>query len=206
MNGSKQAIYLCVKDQFETYSLRPPTYQQVMEQVHRTDLRGMVLSLLPPNLKDPQLVKSLAKQINDFYVKFYMPKYVFMIDGAIECLLNLKRHGFKIGFVTNATRLMMNKFLQMFGLYGIADVAISADDVSKPKPHPMGILKVFNQLNIEPEDALFIGDSTTDMLTGKSAGVPSVGVLSGVGKKEDLQEAGAHIVIKSVASLPEIGI
>ena len=190
-----------MKDWFEAHSLESPTYRQIMELVHKTDLKGMVLDLLPPNLRHSQFIKSLVQEINHSYVKFYMPKYAIPINGAIECLLNLIKFDYKIAFITNATRLMMNQFFQMFNLYGIVDVAISADDVNKPKPHPSGLLGALRLINVEPEKAVFVGDTITDILTAKSANVVSIGVLSGIGKREDMEKVGADYIIESVASL-----
>jgi len=39
---------------------------------------------------------------------------------------------------------------------------------------------------------------------GIAAGAQTIGVLSGFGKKEELQKSGANLVINSVAELPAV--
>ncbi len=49
-----------------------------------------------------------------------------------------------------------------------------------------------------------VGDTTLDMLAGKRAGAQTVGVLSGFGKREDLERSGADVILDSCAQLPAI--
>ncbi|MNC30649.1 Pyrophosphatase PpaX [compost metagenome] len=59
---------------------------------------------------------------------------------------------------------------------GFFELAITGDDVEKPKPDPEGIHKALDTLGIDPADAVFIGDSNADILAGKAAGLRTYGV------------------------------
>jgi HAD superfamily phosphatase len=52
---------------------------------------------------------------------------------------------------------------------------VTAQDVSHPKPHPEGLLKVIG--GRPHEDAIYIGDNVDDANAAKSAGVPFIGIL-----------------------------
>jgi HAD superfamily phosphatase len=52
---------------------------------------------------------------------------------------------------------------------------VTADDVSRPKPDPEGLLKIL--AGRPPESAIYLGDNVDDALAAQSAGVPFVGVL-----------------------------
>ena len=52
-------------------------------------------------------------------------------------------------------------------------------------------LEVTRELGIAPEECLYLGDSGTDMQTGKGAGMKTIGVLWGYRSKEELLENGA---------------
>lgn len=196
---SELAMYHAVRDWFTRHNLRPPDYQEVMSVVHKADLKGLVSILLPPAYRS--FVNLATHEIDYSYTYFFMPKYATLVSGAFEVVSKLKSRGYKIAIATNATRSM----LQSFKLRNFMNVAISADDVDKPKPSPCGILKALDHIGIEPERAIFVGDTKTDIAAGINAGTAlNIGVLSGIDTKEDLERAGADYVIDSIALLPKL--
>lgn len=53
------------------------------------------------------------------------------------------------------------------------------------------------ETNIPRQKVLYVGDTATDMQTGKNAGVETVGVLWGFRDRKELAESGAdHIIEK----------
>ena len=49
-------------------------------------------------------------------------------------------------------------------------VVIGFEDVSDPKPHPEGILRAVEQLDVIPEQALVVGDTIADIEAARAAG------------------------------------
>ena len=64
--------------------------------------------------------------------------------------------------------------LRYHGLEGEFDLVVSALDVKNPKPHPDSLLKVISHFSIEPEEAIFVGDTLNDQEASRRAGVPFV--------------------------------
>ena len=62
---------------------------------------------------------------------------------------------------------MMLKNLNLKSLF---DLVVSSDDVKQSKPHPEMAFKACSTLKINPDQALVIGDSKSDILMGKAAG------------------------------------
>ena len=62
--------------------------------------------------------------------------------------------------------------LQNHRLCELFDMVVTSMDVSESKPHPEGILKVLNYFQMEPEEALYVGDSVVDEEVCQRAGVP----------------------------------
>jgi len=56
------------------------------------------------------------------------------------------------------------------------------------KPDPEAALKIAEICNLKPSDFIFIGDSTFDVLTGKNAGMKTIGVTWGYQTEEMLKE------------------
>jgi len=60
-----------------------------------------------------------------------------------------------------------------------------------------------SHLSIPAEKTLMVGDSETDVLTGRNAGVWTCGVTYGFGPKA-LEEAGPDLLLQDLRDLPPI--
>jgi len=81
---------------------------------------------------------------------------------------------------------------------------VGVDDVSRPKPHPEGILKLRGMF--PHERVWYIGDTVDDARSAKAAGVPFIGVASPSGHRRDelialFQAEGAQAVIPDINQL-----
>ncbi len=129
-------------------------------------------------------------------------KKVVPIEGIQTFLSRLKEYGFYTALATNDERKDTEAILNHLGMEGLFDMILCAGEVNPPKPHPETILAICRQLGIDPKEAVMVGDSVADMMTGKRAGVAlTVGILEGgVTPKEELEKV-ADIVVDSVREL-----
>lgn len=83
---------------------------------------------------------------------------------------------------------------------------IGRDPSSVPtmKPAPHLVLHAASALATVPADCVMIGDSENDVLAARSAGVPFIGYASRAEKYLRLRNAGADIVIDSLAALLDV--
>jgi 2-phosphoglycolate phosphatase len=70
------------------------------------------------------------------------------------------------------------------------------------KPDPAMVLALFERLGRRSEEALMVGDMPIDAETGRSAGIPVVGVTTGIADRQALLDAGCVAVLDSAAALP----
>ncbi|MGH7203417.1 MAG: HAD family hydrolase [Candidatus Levyibacteriota bacterium] len=90
-------------------------------------------------------------------------------------------------------------------IYGIPKIAIvTCEDVTKTKPDPEGILKLMEQLNLNADEVIVLGDHAVDMQAAKAAGVHAIGISHGFGTPVELKEAGAVRVVDDLKALPRI--
>ena len=54
------------------------------------------------------------------------------------------------------------------------DLVISAQDVTRPKPHPESFWRILEHFGLSPGEVIFIGDSEVDEAFARNAGVPLV--------------------------------
>ncbi|HXV03592.1 MAG TPA: HAD family hydrolase [Gaiellaceae bacterium] len=86
-----------------------------------------------------------------------------LFDDALPALAELRRHGLKLGIVSNTGR-DVEEFLAHHSLD--VDVALSSRVHGKVKPHPTIFQAVLDRLGVEPEHAAMVGDSPEDDLEG----------------------------------------
>lgn len=77
----------------------------------------------------------------------------------------------------------------------------SADDVDAAKPDPAVLEVALERADATPAEAVFVGDSTWDMVAAARAGIRAVGVRSGGISDVELGAAGASAVYDDPADL-----
>ncbi len=124
------------------------------------------------------------------------------VEGIQPLLSLLKRKGFFLALATSDERRDTEAMLSSLDMEGLFDIVLCAGDVNPPKPHPQTILTICRQLSVSSQETILIGDTVTDMLMGKKAGVAlTVGILEGgVTPREELERV-ADIVIDSIREL-----
>lgn len=113
-------------------------------------------------------------------------KYTRLYPGTLEMLEGIRARRLKTGLVTSKGRPGTIRTVELTGLDRYLDVIITAHDVEKHKPLPDPVLKALEVLNVQPANALFVGDSHFDMESGRSAGTGIIGVPWGMAPVEEL--------------------
>lgn len=85
-------------------------------------------------------------------------------------LLKLKEKYKKLGIVTGRPRKEAEYVIQKNKLEKIFDCIIAMEDITDDKPSPDSILAVIKKLNLG--QTVYIGDSLSDVVAAKSAGIP----------------------------------
>jgi HAD superfamily hydrolase (TIGR01549 family) len=93
-----------------------------------------------------------------------------MYDGAREMLDALRSAGYPLGIVTGKGRDAWQVTEAAIGLGPFA-VVVTDDDMRAAKPDPGGLLAAADALGIAPGQAVYIGDTASDMRAGRNAGM-----------------------------------
>lgn len=92
---------------------------------------------------------------------------------------------------------------ELFGAHPFARVYGHRDGWPK-KPDPRAALALAGELGVDPSACLFVGDTAVDMQTAKRAGMVGVGCAWGFRDREELEAAGAAVVIERPAQLLDL--
>jgi phosphoglycolate phosphatase len=80
---------------------------------------------------------------------------------------------------------------------------VGGGDFPARKPDPSGALQILAQLDLRPEQALYVGDSRVDVATALAGRLRFIGVAWGLGGERELREAGASEIAATVEELEE---
>jgi len=116
-------------------------------------------------------------------------------DGIRELLAKLKEAGVKIAVLSNKPHLETIRVIETLFGKEYFDVIQGQKEGVAIKPSPEGAFQVLEQLNLTAEEILYLGDTATDMKTGKGAGAFTVGALWGFRERRELEESHADAII-----------
>jgi phosphoglycolate phosphatase len=155
--------------------------------------------------KDEHFVHVALQFFLDYYRKHKLD-YTHVYDGVIEALRVLcstETFPRKMAVLSNkpvgpsraiVDALAMNPFF--FQVYG-------GNSFETKKPDPLGVLTLLNETGTPPEQALIVGDSSIDVLTGRNAGIATCGVTYGFAP-HTLCEAPPDVTVESPKELAEL--
>jgi putative hydrolase of the HAD superfamily len=102
----------------------------------------------------------------DMVARWMLHENFTLFDDVLPVLEELRRHGQKLGLVSNGER-DLDEFVAHHALE--VDVAIGSRAFGRTKPHPSIFAAALERLGVEPADAAMVGDSYADDIEGARA-------------------------------------
>jgi len=101
-------------------------------------------------------------------------KHVELYQDAIPVLRKLLSDNKHLALITTSRHKQIDPLLAKHHIQDLFDVVVCGDNVQNYKPHPEPIERALELLHADREDALMVGDSTSDLDSARNAGVDSV--------------------------------
>jgi len=121
--------------------------------------------------------------------------------GVREALEELRNR--KLAILTNKPTRFSREIVTGLGLAPYFFQIYGGDSFPLKKPDPMGIRTLMNLVSIPAEKTLMVGDSDTDVLTGRNAGVWTCGVTYGYAP-QTVEEACPDLLLDNLRDLPPL--
>ncbi len=180
----------------------PPVPRDRVYELMRRGVENPLVQLFPPDYPDPA---DRLKHITDSRMDEWLRRYheeTQAVPGSVEALHALHGRGFRLGIATSSGRAL--PFLDTWGVRHLFGGIVGREDVKLRKPHPEPVRKCLEHLQLDPHEAVYIGDSPIDIQAGKAAGVLTVGVLTGTSTDAVMRQEQADYILPSIAELPRL--
>lgn len=181
----------------EVHGLRKPTRADIME--HMGKALHEIYQGLYPDLED---VQHLLVTNNEFVLKHL--EEIDGFDGLQDMMQDLQDLGLKLALITGGSA-KVHKLLERNGVEQYFGSIVHSERIQNQKPDPEGLLLALSEIDVDPKDAIMVGDMRYDVLAGKNAGVhATVGLTHGFGTLEELEEAGADYILGNLADVTKL--
>lgn len=115
--------------------------------------------------------------------------------GVPELLGELRSRGVKCAVLSNKPHGQTLAVVESLFDKGVFDIVLGQVEGVAIKPSPEGVFKILKEFSVMAADALYIGDTATDMKTGKAAGIFTLGALWGFRGRDELVAGGADALL-----------
>lgn len=127
-----------------------------------------------------------------------------LLPGVTETLKTLRKTNLRTALFTINSEKSTNYILKRFRIADFFDAVIPRNSVRYVKPNPEHLETALKALMVNPDEAIVVGDGSSDMRCARELKVIAVGLRSGVSSMKELIASGANYVITSLTDLPTL--
>ena len=147
---------------------------------------------LPPEL--------IARGRESFYRHYHLVNGLKSVvyEGVMPGLRALHEMGLKLAVVTNKPTEFTRPLLERTGLTAFMQAIVCGDTLTERKPHPAPMLHACALLQVQPEQAVAIGDSINDALSARAAGCAVLAVPYGYNEGQSVHTLDVDAIVETI--------
>ena len=155
---------------------------------------------LPEEHKDD--TEKLLELFSEYYGEHFLDK-TCLYDGIEDTVHRLCEAGARVAIATNKPQNFARKIAAAL-LPDIKFVKVLGGCAERPKKPDIAIIREILAAIPEQDNKVYmIGDSDVDIMTGKSAGVSTIGCVWGFRGIDELQQAGADYIANKASDIAD---
>ena len=157
-----------------------------------------------------EIAQKLIKEIPDWDIN-KLTKYMNHVAESIETkaatplkplLKRFKDNNIKLGVATNDGIDPAVAHLKSANILDLFDLVMGSDSGFGFKPGEGMLLEFCSRFKLDRSKVFMVGDSTHDLLAGKAANMRTIGVLTGIAKRDELMKY-TDIVLNHIGEIPD---
>ncbi len=156
------------------------------------------------------LHETLIRKGLEFFLSYYREHkldHTTVYEGINQALSSIRRSANgvprKLAVLTNKPVNPSRAIVEALGLAPYFCQVYGGNSFETKKPDPEGALKLLAENGVRPEQAAIVGDSHTDIETGRNAGLWTVGVSYGFAP-QTLMDAGPDVLVDTPLELAAV--
>jgi pyrophosphatase PpaX len=157
-----------------------------------------------PNWYQTYQALGLPREVWDLADSYWLEEAAKQEPGllpGVKAMLPQLQHRYVLGLVTSGSRNRVLRDLSRTDLAGFFQAVVTGDDVQEPKPAPVGLNVALAKLGLQPNEAVYIGDTPADYEMARAAGVDFIGVASQFSLSRPDDE---YVQLNSIGELGEL--
>lgn len=190
-------LHLALNMALADFSLPPITLDDTRRFVGN-GIRRLVEQAVPAGT-DPAAVQGVIEAFHGYYA-VHSNDTTAPYDGIPEMLADLRAKGIKTAIVSNKPDYGVQALAKAH-FSDTVDFSIGQQEGIPRKPAPDMAYRALEALGVTAEQAVYVGDSESDILTARHAQMPGILVTWGFRDRQTLTENGAEYLIDSPADL-----
>jgi phosphoglycolate phosphatase len=154
-------------------------------------------------LRDEASARKANEAFEDHYAAAVRAGKISPVPGAEDTFMRLRDAGVRLCLATGFSPVTRDAIIDELAWGGLIDLALSPADAGRGRPWPDLPLTALLKLRGGAVGELAVaGDTPSDIESGRRAGAAIVaGVLTGASSRADLEQAGAPIILDTIAGI-----
>lgn len=152
-------------------------------------------------------IDETAREAVRLYREYYPEKGIYeqtMIDGTESLLKELNDDGKRVFLATSKPQEYAEIILKYFDIENYFEEIYGASLDGKISSKAQVIRLALEENCLSADECIMVGDRSHDVLGAHECGVKCIGVLSGYGSREELEECGADFIAVKLKEIPEL--
>ena len=182
---------------FRAFRTRDLTFP--LWEIHRHI--GMGGDQMVASMGGEELEREAGQELRDEWKRQFEPMMdeVQALEGATELLRDLREAGWAVVLASSAEESQAERYIDLLSARELIDDYTTSADVESTKPEPDLVLAALEKAG--GGEAVMIGDSVYDCEAAARVGIPTVALLTGGFSEQELRDAGAVAVYRTMDEL-----
>ncbi len=193
---SEAAIVAAISQSYRDEGMVAPAYQAVRATIGLSLLEA--IQRLSPDLDHAVCEKLVSGYRRNYTARLKLPA---LFPAVRETLTELRETGYQMAVATGKSQMGLKRAIDGTGLQEYF-VTTRTADICEPKPSPMMLQEIMDELDLGPDEAIMIGDTEYDLAMAKAAGTRHAGVSWGTHPVSRLLTFAPAFVLNTFCELP----
>lgn len=158
---------------------------------------------LPEFLTEAEL-RSIGPEIDKFRGELFKKKYLDRVRAfpqVKELFERLRGDGKRIALASSGNESEIEHYAKLAEIEDLIEAQTTKSDVAHSKPRPDVFISALNLLQVQPDEAIVIGDTPYDVQAAKKIELRTIGLLCGGFGEDELIASGAIAIFRDPADL-----